>query len=376
MALPNIPFARITDYTQQNAIVKNLLLGIIILILSIASYYFIERPFRNKKNNFKILLSVIIIFILILLTFNYKVVLNKGYRDRLPEILKSNFSGILWKGLKNSNGEICFSNLQGCKFNTSANKKVYIIGDSHAGSLMLDLKDKVVEKKYQFITLVSSGCLYFPGFNLVDKKTGKVNEICNQEYFNKIKKILSKETNSIFIFSGRFPLYISNIYFDNQEDGVEGKEWYENYVSVGKYESLQSSFRNEVLELSKNNKIILVYPIPEVGWSPRRKILSQSINRKNKFSKNFELTYITTSFDVLKNRNELSFELLDSIRGDNIYRVYPQNLFCDTTIKDRCVTHDKENVFYTDAHHPSYKGAEMINDLIMKEVEKIELKPN
>ena len=90
----------------------------------------------------------------------------------------------------------------------------------------------------------------------------------------------------------------------------------------------------------------------------------------------FELVDITTSFEVLKNRNKPSFKLLNSIKGNNIYRVYPQNLFCDIIVKDRCITHDEKDVFYTDAHHPSFKGAEMINDLIIKEIEKIELESN
>ena len=76
------------------------------------------------------------------------------------------------------------------------------------------------------------------------------------------------------------------------------------------------------------------------------------------------------------NRTKSSFELLDSIQGDNIYRVYPHKLFCDTAIKNRCVTHDDKNIYYADDDHPSLKGAEMINDLIMKEIEKIELKSN
>ena len=86
--------------------------------------------------------------------------------------------------------------------------------------------------------------------------------------------------------------------------------------------------------------------------------------------------YFTTSYEVYKNRIESSFELLDSIKGDNIYRVYPHTLFCNTTIKNRCVTHDDKNIFYVDNNHPSLKGSEMINDLIMKEIEKIELQSN
>ena len=67
---------------------------------------------------------------------------------------------------------------------------------------------------------------------------------------------------------------------------------------------------------------------------------------------------------------------MDSIKSDNIYRVYPHILFCDTTIKNRCVVHDDKNMFYGDETHPSLKGAEMINELIMKEIEKIKLKSN
>ena len=51
-------------------------------------------------------------------------------------------------------------------------------------------------------------------------------------------------------------------------------------------------------------------------------------------------------------------------------------MFCDKIIKNRCITHDDKNIFYIDDDHPSLKGAEMINDLIMKEIEKIELKSN
>ena len=127
-------------------------------------------------------------------------------------------------------------------------------------------------------------------------------------------------------------------------------------------------------KFQKKNIIILIYPIPEVGWNPNKKIHNQWI--KLRFPKHFNIANITTSYEVYKNRTKSSFELLDSIQDDNIYRVYPHTLFCDTTIKDRCVTHDDKDIFYADDDHPSIKGDEMINDLIMKEIEKIELQFN
>ena len=109
-------------------------------------------------------------------------------------------------------------------------------------------------------------------------------------------------------------------------------------------------------------------------------IITNDFLRKNRFdllihgSDNHSL--IEKEYIKTFKRTKKSFEAFDSIKHDNLYRVYPHTLFCDTLIKDRCVTHADKNIFYSDGHHPSLKGAEMINDLIMKEIEKIELKSN
>ena len=146
------------------------------------------------------------------------------------------------------------------------------------------------------------------------------------------------------------PLYLSNYLFDNQEGGIEGNEWNTRYVSLGKYENIQTSFKNELIELQKKHKIILIYPIPEVGWHVPKKLNNIFKKKtKNVNQKNININeYITTSYKVYKNRTKSSFELLDSIQGSNIFRVYPHKLYCDTLIKNRCVTHDDKNIFYSD----------------------------
>ena len=141
----------------------------------------------------------------------------------------------------------------------------------------------------------------------------------------------------------------------------------------------QDGFKNSIKELSinKNITVILIYPIPEVGWNVPKKLLS-SLPKKWYLIEDYLVleNYVTTSYEIFKNRTKSSFELLNSIKGDNIYRVYPHKLFCDTVIKNRCLTHDNNNLFYVDSNHPSLKGVQMINDLIMKEVKQIELKSN
>ena len=370
---PIFAFARNKNLTHTD--LDKIWLIFLSIILSIITYYFIEQPFRQRKNRFKIIASIILFFISFLVISNFIGIKKDGFKDRLPEILQNNLKELSPK-LINSDGEVCHHNIELCKFNTSSKQKVYIIGDSHIGTLIFNLKDRVVENKYQFISSTFSGCIYLPGFNLTTS-SGKIDKKCNNKYFQNLKKVLSVEKNSIIIFGGRLPFYLTNYAFDNKEggkeiglDGRDGK-WGMQYVPVVKNDTIQNSFKNEILELSKKNKIILVYPIPEVGWDVNTKIF---VNRNNKFSmksKLENLEYVTTSYEVYKDRNKSSFELLDSIKNDNIYRVYPHKIFCNTYIDNRCVTHDDKNIFYIDDDHTSTKGAEMINDLIVNKIKSI-----
>ena len=158
---------------------------------------------------------------------------------------------------------------------------------------------------------------------------------------------------------------------------IEGYIWEKSFISDDENMTVQKSFKSEVLNLEKKNKIILVYPFPEAGWHIPTKLLNSLPKNKDLIKEHLILkNYITTSYQVYKDRTRSSFELLDSIQGDNVYRAYPHTLYCNTIIKNRCITHDDKNIFYADDDHPSLKGAEMINNLIMKEIEKIELKSN
>jgi hypothetical protein len=369
---PLFAFARITEFTQ-GSLFNKLFLVAIIVILTIVSYYFIERPFRNKRYKFKVIISpiLILIFILVIITINF--VQKDGYKNRLPEILQKNLIEKPWNLLKNLDGVNCFENTEGCRFNASFNKKVYLIGDSHMASLAYDLKIRVVKNNYQFITFTTSlfgACLYDSSINNIDIKTEK---ICKNSYFQKLKQPLLKDKNSIIIFGGRFPFYLNNYNFDNEKVGIDESEWREKYVSDNNFQNL---FKNEVSEISKKHKIILVYPIPEmVSNIPSKLNIFFKTLPKNVDKKKIKVSdYIFSPFQDYKNRAKSSFDLLDSIKGENIYRVYPHKLFCDTIIKNMCATHDDKNIFYADNNHPSLKGAEMINVLIMKEIEKIELK--
>ena len=360
---------------------KNILIVFLILvILSIISYFFIEKPFR-KKDKKKISLKIILISTFTILMINFLIVSNDGFKSRFQNIfleIDKNNNKKTWQMLKNKKGNICISNKNLCYFDVKKKEKIFLIGDSHMATLSYDLKEKISSRdKYSFIVANRNGCIFFPGFDLVFLKNNKKTD-CNNEYFSQLKKLFSVQNESIIIVGGRLPYYISKNTFDNGEGGKEYSAWFKdrNFVKRGKFDKIEQSFIEGIKSLSKNNKIILIYPVPENGWDVPKKLYLQLSFDENKNNLKDKKNWITTSYKKFRERTFLSFKVLDSIDNENIFRVYPHKLYCDTLIKNRCISHDNKSIFYSDDDHPSLKGAEMINDLIMKEIEKIELKFN
>ena len=73
---PIFSFSRITEFHRGSLFNKTVIV-ITILTLSILTYHFVERPFRDKKNNFKFLLRIILSSLAILFFFNLSIVLKK-----------------------------------------------------------------------------------------------------------------------------------------------------------------------------------------------------------------------------------------------------------------------------------------------------------
>jgi len=366
---PIFAFIRITEF-DTGSVGKKIIVGILIVSLSIFTYFFIERPARNKKIKFKLVSILLFISLSVLIIFNSTIIYKEGFINRFPTIIEKDITLNFLRSPKNF--KRCGFGEQNCSFNIQSKKKVHIIGDSLMRSIIFDLKDRIVNKDYQFIVSTTGGCLYFPGFDKINKETRKIDVQCNNNYFQKIEQTLKKNKNSILIFGGRFPLYLNDYYFGNNENNIENGEWDEVFISKNLL-TMQSSFKTSIDELSKHNKILLIYPMPEAGFNVPQKLFSSLPKEINKMKEYLvPKNYITTSYQKYKDRAKSSFEMLDSIQGKNIYRVYPHTLYCDTIIKDRCLTHDNKNIFYVDKYHPSNKGVEMINYLILKEIEKIE----
>jgi peptidoglycan/LPS O-acetylase OafA/YrhL len=347
----------------DGTISKKLIVGVTIIILSIFSYYFIEKPYRYKSYQFKKIFILIITLFFILLSFNLYVINNDGIKTRLPKIFQTELEATNFNFYQKDNTQ-----------------KVVLIGDSHAAALGFNLNEEIKKKDLSLISFSTE--MYLTDFNYMERKTKK--KIKNFIERNiKIDNFLKENSNLIVVFHHRWTLRLLETYFDNEEGhkeagGIEFEIYLEpiNVKTASSEEKLQyikKALHSQINNIvNQGHKLILVYPVPELGLSAYVYLFRNYIFNKNLF--NNTIPVFSGSYDVYKKRNKLIFEIFDSIKNENIYRVYPHSYFCDKQIKDRCVANDENDFFYYDDDHLSIQGSKFVVDGIMKEIEKIKLK--
>ncbi len=368
---PIFAFARITELTQGNIIIK-LFIALIIILLSIFSYFVIEKPFRNKKviskkNLIKIILSVLVLIV----STNFLIIKNDGFKSRLPKVISEavdrHGKEKIWQNLK-QNEENCWGRIDVfCSFFNQNEKKIYFIGDSHFGSLMNDLKDQLEKRYYNFIPITYRGFFYFSNSIKLDKYHNiDKNYLILQK---KINKIVSESNDNIFIIGGASSLYFfqKRYFLNNKTVGDSQIRYVDNNSMKFSSKLLMDEFKDQINKISSKNKIILVYPIPELGFNLQYKLLKGRNWKQMEDNPNL----ITFPYNNYKAINNELIKFYDSLKNENIHRIYPHKLFCDKRVKNQCVTHDEKNIFFSDEWHPSLYGAKMINKLILDELENL-----
>ena len=172
---PIFALIRIVEFTVAGGgVFKKLSLGFLILIVSIFSYYFVEKPFRNRKNKFKKIFLYIFFSVIILFIFNISVTSFKGYKNRLNDKFSKNLKLTEEKSqtlIKNLTGEEIYNKNIIFKSNSS-DLNIFLLGDSHAETLSYGIW-KNFKNYYNVNFSLFSGCQFILNLNLVNKKTLK-----------------------------------------------------------------------------------------------------------------------------------------------------------------------------------------------------------
>jgi peptidoglycan/LPS O-acetylase OafA/YrhL len=348
---PLFAFARIANLFDRHWSIKIIIIFISIF-LSLLTYHYIEKPFRDKNKVHRKKIIYFFIFFLIFISFiSYFIIREKGFGNRLPKNIKENPFERPWFQLKDSNGKCMDRFEKYCEFNKDKKKTIYLVGDSHMGSLANTINEKIVKDKFNFKVIVNGGCFYTPNLDKVGSQDEFPDRQCNINFHEFVRQKLLTSKDSIVILGGNLPLYLSERSFSGKMSGR-----YKSY-SDKKAEDLIENSLNELAQ--SNSKIIIIYPIPEFKVNvPQYLFLINNL----KFIDFLYKSNLQYSYQEYSERNKSTYEFYDSILGKNVFRVYPEKIICNKT---QCKSHNNDINFYSDHNHPSqYFINKIIEDII------------
>lgn len=386
---PALAFAKIIKVEALSNSEKALCLAAS-LLLAVVGYFLVEKPARNRnKLNRGRFFGLLGICAAILIGFSAYVIISNGSPQRLGSI-ETLFEGARQEDsylLQNdrrcdlkaiSLEDSCFfAHGSGSSSGSGSSKLRAIInvGDSHADVLGNSLLELAQTNGWDYRHLTLSGCPYVE--SAFRFKTGPIKARCDAQQMDNFKAILAASAPSIVVYTARLPGYISGEPFDNKEGGKETQasnrmlrvDPQGSHPSKPLKQLIHQTFDNII---AMGHMVVVVYPIPEVGWDVPKiikktldKIPDSPVSAKRTAFENLE---ISTSYSVYKQRTAVTEDILDSAASHpSLLRVRPDSIFCSKTT-DRCYTHNDSVLYYYDNNHLSQSGAKMLVQRIAEQI--------
>ena len=226
---------------------------------------------------------------------------------------------------------------QTCEFKGDAtNQNIVVMGDSSLRTLSTALLEDEIINNFNLLHFGGDDCLYLVGQKLSDTSCPNKDVASMDSFVNEIE-------NSIIIYGGRIPRYLSGTGFDN------------SFVKEDNDIKVIKNFEEKLLQtlnfLQNKNKVILLYPIPEQAWNV------PELYFYGKFEWGDTISYPSS---IWYERVETSNKILDKVSSKNLLKIYPDKIFCDSFLNNQCVAAYKDKIYYQDDDHLSIEGARLL----------------
>lgn len=129
---------------------------------------------------------------------------------------------------------------------------------------------------------------------------------------------------------------------------------------------LQEYVRLVTAYLQSEKTIFLVYPVPAVPLSLAHRTAKEAFFSRTTTKANVTASYQAYKADANTARVRDSFDRLGEHR--NLIRIEPDEILCNTFVKDGCVVELDGVRLYVDENHLSNAGARLIVAEVMKHV--------
>ena len=340
---PLLSFAHILENDTPSRPLRMLAI-LLAFIFAWATYYFVEKPIRNDKKNFTLILLLVMSFLGLT---GYAIYKNKGIKTRSAEkfLLTNKFyTKTTDAPYRESCAKLTQENYPDdwCNIGSSQNKKpeILLIGDSHAAaystmfksfSLNRPLKPYIEFGRGQCPSLLNYGPAY-----------------CKKITADVFKYIRDNKQISIIVLAANWPAYINGKDYD----------WI-NYNETSK--NFKQSFITTLQKLQGMNKKIIVFLTVPMNQNPKNCVTRPISLSKQKLNQ----CNVTLDFAIQKDAGSRDF-LIKTLQNMDIKFFDPYTYMCESNI---CKVIDKEKVLKNDIEgHLSIYGGEFLANKAQQEL--------
>lgn len=254
-----------------------------------------------------------------------------------------------------------------CTIGAESGTPIYVWSDSHGIELASQLSLAAEVSGIPVMALTHLACQPTVGV----QREGKV--ACRRFNEATLEYLTNEAEPSTVVLAARWPLYTNGSRFDNMEGGVEsgapatiypvGWQGGSNEQRLARVGQAAAYTTSRLLEAG--HTIVLVYPVPEVGWHVHNHVARMA--RMALLGK-AKPPPLTTSHEVYLDRSANARAYLDAIPASkNLLRVRPARLFCNSVLPGRCIAQLPDGrPLYIDDNHPNEIGASMISRQIIE----------
>jgi len=339
---PIFTFARIVEFNSES-LFKKILVVIILLFLSIASYYFIEKPARNKNYKSKYIFIFIFIAYCFLIIFNSNIILREGYKKRF---FSSDNYRLKLLAYGNINDHIFFETSYNYDdYNNRQN--VLIVGNSHGEDILKILSKTNLKNK-----------IYF---NLTSPRKR------NSDYNFQIIYLYDFLKNERAVIDG------SSVDFLNHLKKQYDKS--ELIILATRFQDTDIKILDELIKiLKKDNKKIIIFDNAleqkNIGSVRVNRLIDYILKNPRKYPDEQTLKDIEKKmFLDLENTKDINLKIHEISKKNKIPLIERMKIFCNI-IEKRCPSiTDTGHKIYWDYAHITEEGA----DFFARRIEKNKL---
>jgi peptidoglycan/LPS O-acetylase OafA/YrhL len=228
-------------------------------------------------------------------------------------------------------------------------------GDSHAAALAGELSDALEQRNLSFIEFTKNECP--PALDIEIRESLGEDLRCGQFNAAVLQQIRAAHIKTV-ILESIWQLYPHGIGYDNGEGGIDHSRLIARPIKPGNGTAdeavLQAYARTVRTLLDDGDTVILIYPVPEVGWNVPTWLAKRDAFEPRQQS-------LSTDYRRYLARTQAVFATFDSLGDESrLLRIRPDLMLCNQYLPGRCVAELDGDPLYYDTTHLAPRAARWV----------------